>query len=95
MGEAMQHEQAWEKGNKYAGKLCLFEGLAFFVLLPLCLFLTGASKGWLLAAYFTSAVVYTLLAVFLPVRILKHKFENWLFSFVLSPQKNNGRCNAE
>lgn len=73
VGEAMQQEQAWEKGNKYAGKLCLFGGLAFFVLLPLCLFLTGVSKGWLLAAYFMSAVVYILLVVFLPARILKRK----------------------
>ena len=73
VGEAMKSQQAWSKGNAYAGKICLFSGLFFFLLLPFLLFLLHMSKGWLLGIYFFSALVWVLLVVFLPAWRLKSK----------------------
>lgn len=69
---AMESREAWEKGNRLAGKLCMAEGGALFLAVPL-LRLAGVTGGPLIAVWIGLMALAVLLAVFLPACALQNK----------------------
>lgn len=68
---AMKDKDIWTKTNKLVGLLCVILSIIPFLLLPIFFYVIELNVNVQILIYFVELVLYTLIIVFLPKKLIK------------------------